>query len=60
MFTNSSKENSVTPSFEELTLDEMSALQDDTGVEAEISPTVTSSAFCIGFTVGLFASATKC
>ncbi|WPA86286.1 lichenicidin A2 family type 2 lantibiotic [Bacillus cereus] len=59
MFENKEK-RSVVPSFEDLSLEEMYALQDDTGVEAEISPTTTSSAFCIGAGVGLFASAVKC
>ncbi|MDZ4588744.1 lichenicidin A2 family type 2 lantibiotic [Bacillus cereus] len=57
MFTNNKE---VVPSFEDLSLEEMYALQDDTGVEAEISPTTTSSAFCIGAGVGLFASAVQC
>lgn len=48
------------PSFEDLTLNEMKALQEDSNVEAEITPTTTSSAFCIGAGFGLFASATTC
>ena len=60
MFTNKINKNNYVPSFEDLSLEEMKALQSDAGVEAEITPTTTSSAFCIGFGVGLFASATKC
>lgn len=50
MFENN--ENKVSISFEELNLEEMQALQEDVGVEAEISPSVTSSAFCIGAGLG--------
>ncbi|MCH4535934.1 lichenicidin A2 family type 2 lantibiotic [Staphylococcus haemolyticus] len=58
MFENS--EQSKVPSFEDLSLAEMQALQDDSGVEAEITPTTTSSAFCVGAGFGAFASAVKC
>lgn len=59
MFENS--EQSKVPSFEDLSLAEMQALQDDSsGVEAEVTPTTTSSAFCVGAGFGAFASAVKC
>ena len=60
MFTYKINKNNFVHSFEDLSLEEMRALQSDAGVEAEITPTTTSSAFCIGFGVGLFALATKC
>ncbi|MCO4327807.1 lichenicidin A2 family type 2 lantibiotic [Staphylococcus agnetis] len=59
MFENK-QEDYLVPSFEDLSFNEMKALQEDSNVEAEISPTTTSSAFCVGAGVGLFASAVKC
>ena len=48
----------VVHSFEDLSLAEMQALQDDTSVEAEITPSTTSSAFCIGAGLGALATLT--
>ncbi|MCH4535933.1 hypothetical protein FH139_11160 [Staphylococcus hominis] len=60
MFENS--DGNVTLAFEDLSLVEMQALQDDSGVEAEITPSTTSSGFCIGAGLGATAALTlkKC
>ena len=59
MFTNNKE---VVPSFEDLSSEEMYALQDDTGVEAEITPATTSSAFCVGAGLSIMTTLTikKC
>ena len=61
MFENKEKYQ-VVHSFEDLSLEEMQALQADTSVEAEITPSTTSSAFCIGAGLGALATLTikKC
>ena len=61
MFENTTK-GMVVHSFEDLSLAEMNALQEDNGVEAEITPSTTSSAFCIGAGLGALATLTikKC
>lgn len=61
MFENNIHTN-VVPSFEDLSIEEMKALQEDSNVEAEITPSTTSSAFCIGAGLGALTTLTlkKC
>ena len=60
MFTNKMNKSNYIPSFEDLSLEEMKALQSDAGVEAEITPTTTSSMMCYSAGIGFLLSATLC